>query len=610
MERPAVLVVDPNIDRRRALSLGLASEGYEVVPAVSTEEGRRFARGLGPAVIVAPTDIEVLDEATAMEHLAGADPGMPRTLVLLGRAPEDAEMRDEIRYLQIEGRSESEIVRRIRLVLIGREIGADPDDRLRSLVGDLLRYPLGELVAALEKALVTARIETRDGTVVLDRGEVRAARAGSVKGVKAYCRLARQKEGYFRVELGPVDVEPNISQSLESLVIASIEDGSHPYPDPKSVLEVRMGPAFFNTSFSGLQQRILGLAHDEATVGGVLDALPETDAEIAAELDALRDLGVVSWDQPEPEVRILTDSTADLSAEMAREHGIEVVPLTVHFGERIYRDRVDLDPASFYEMLEDEAEPHPFTNPVKVGEFARRYLEAAATQDVISIHISSELSLTAEHARFAAEAGRVSTGKMRKREQPPVIEVIDSRQVSLGLGLLAVFAARMAARGEKAERIAERIRSMRERIQTLFVVDTLEFLQKGGRIGKAQALLGTLLRIKPILGLVDGQVAPVDRARGSRAAMPKLIDRLTRGLDPDQHVFVGIAHAKAPVRAERLASLIEKELRVAEVFIAEMGPVVGTHVGTGCVGAVCFQPDPEEAALIAPLGTEAVLGTD
>ena len=146
---------------------------------------------------------------------------------------------------------------------------------------------------------------------------------------------------------------------------------------------------------------------------------------------------------------------------------------------------------------------------------------------------------------------------------------------------------------------------MRERIRILFVVDTLEYLQKGGRIGKARALLGTLLRIKPILGLVEGQVTPVDRARGSRAAIPRLIDLLTRDLDPDRHVFVGIAHAKAPVRAERLGRFVEQKLRVAEIFIAEIGPVVGTHVGTGCVGVACFQPDPEEAALIAPLGTEA-----
>lgn len=604
MERPAVLVVDPNVERRRALSLGLAAEGYEVVPAVSTEEGRRFAYGLAPAVIVAPVDIEVLEDATAMEHLAGPDPGMPRTLVLLGQAPEDAEMRDEIRYLQVEDREDSDIVRRIRLVLIGREVGVEPDERLRFLVGETLHYPLGELVQALARTLVTARIEVRDGSIFLEDGRVIAARSGTVLGVKAYCRLARQKEGHFRVELGQFDVEQDVTEGLEALVIAGIEDGGQRYPDAKSRLHVRMGPAFFNTTFNGLQQRTLELAHAEATVGEALDALQETDAEIALELDRLRELGVITWEQPEPEVRILTDSTADLSADVAREHGIEIVPLTVHFGERIYRDRVDLDPASFYEMLEDEAEPHPFTNPVKVGEFARRYWEAAATQDVVSLHISSELSLTAEHARFAAEAGRVPAAKMRRRERPPVLEVVDSRQVSLGLGLLAVFAARMAARGESAERIASRIRSMRDRIHTFFVVDTLEYLQKGGRIGRAQALIGTLLRIKPILGLVDGEVSPIDRARGARAAMPKLIDLITKRIDPDQHVFVGVAHAKAPVKAEHLARFVEQELRVAEIFIAEMGPVVGTHVGTGCVGVACFQPEPDEAALIAPLGTE------
>jgi DegV family protein with EDD domain len=167
--------------------------------------------------------------------------------------------------------------------------------------------------------------------------------------------------------------------------------------------------------------------------------------------------------------------------------------------------------------------------------------------------------------------------------------------------MLALFAARMARRGVQPEAIVEHLEAMRERIHVLFVVDTLEYLARSGRIGKARALVGNILGIKPILGVVDGEIVAVDRVRGGRAAHPKLVDLFRERVDPKRPVVVTVAHAKAPVWADRLRGLIEKNLKVEEVLIAEMGPVVVANAGPGTVGAAVFQPTEEERDLIARL---------
>jgi DegV family protein with EDD domain len=179
--------------------------------------------------------------------------------------------------------------------------------------------------------------------------------------------------------------------------------------------------------------------------------------------------------------------------------------------------------------------------------------------------------------------------------------VVDSGQVSLGLGLLALFAARMAARNETAAEIRRRLLTMAPRIHTLFVVDTLEYLARGGRIGRARALLGGLLGIKPILGVVEGEVAPVDRVRGGRAAHPRILEILKGRIETGRPVIAGVSHGNAPAWADRLEKLVREAFPVSELIQAEVGPVVGTHAGPGVVAVSLFQPAGDEAALIAPL---------
>ncbi|HWN43639.1 MAG TPA: DegV family protein, partial [Thermoanaerobaculia bacterium] len=478
-----------------------------------------------------------------------------------------------------------EIERRLLLVLLGREVGAEPDVKLESLVGDLAQTPLLELLRGLNRAQTSGRIELRAGQIWLDRGEVVAAVAGPVQGMKAFCRLGRMHEGPFQLFPGELAPQRSIEQELSSLIITAIEDSLGEFPDSRARLEVRGSASELNP----LQQQILGLAQGGATLQEVLDSLPPRDGEIVQELLTLEERGVLARRDPNPRVQIVTDSTADLPSDLVQAHGIAVVPLTVAFGKEVFRDRVDIQPGQFYKMLAT-SKAHPKSSPPPQPDFAERYREwLAQGHEVVSLHISAKLSKTFEHASAAAD----------EVDSSSAISVVDTGQVSAALGMLVLFAARMAARNETAAMIRERLLDMAPRIHTLFVVDTLEFLAKSGRIGKARALVGGLLGIKPILGMVDGEVAPVDRVRGGRAAHPRILEILHKRVEKDRPVVAGVSHANAPVWADRLRALVRDQFQVAKLIQTEVGPVVGANDGPGVVGVCLFQPREEEMGWVS-----------
>lgn len=605
MSRPAVLIVEPDSARRKQLAQGLARFGYEAVPSATEEEGRRFARGLGPGVIVADAGIAGFGDASILGEVRRATGATTRLLVLGETEATGEELPDEVLYLAAAGLEASELTRRVRLVLVGWELGIEPDTRLQSLVGDFSSTPVLEVVRGLGRALASGRLLLDGAELVFDRGEVIAARAGAARGVKAFCRVGARRQGPYRVILGRPGIQREIDEDLKSLIILAIEDRVADPPNPKARLEVSLGPSFFDTRFSELQQAILTEGQRGVRAGALLDRLEATDGEIYRELRELEALGVVALREPETGVRVVTDSTGDLPERLVREHGIRVVPLTVRFGNRVFRDGVDISPREFYELLERDP-AHPVSSPPSPAEFLDVYRAVAAEQDVVSVHLSAALSETSTHARKASEGGmreiRALRAERHEDGEPPVLEVVDSRQVSLGLGLLALFAARMAHRRVGAAEIARRVREMGDRVHVLFVVDTLEYLARGGRVGKAQAWVGSLLGIKPILGVAGGEVVPVDKVRGGRAAHPRMLQLFRERLEEGRPVVAAVAHAKAPVWADRLRGLLEAELSVREMLVGEMGPVVGTHAGPGTVGVALYQPvDEEEEKLIAPL---------
>jgi len=616
--RPTVLLIEPRAERLRELSHQLTAEGCEVVPLADLAKAQRFVEGLESAVIVLASAAlaSAGDPAAVFEGLAGlAGRGSGRSLVVLGDRPADEEnLPDSAAFLAVGGLDALEVTRRLLLVLLGRQIGIEPDARLVSLVGDLEVTPVIELLRALNQAGASGLIDLRGGTITFDRGAVVAATAGPARGLKAFCRLSRLHDGPLRFIPGNPGAstqagEPQgsaaseIVADLNSLILAAIEESLGELPDPRGALEIDLKPAFFTTAFTSTQQQILSLAQRGTTLQQVLDAIPERDGEIVQELLQLEDLGLVVRRIPAAAAQIVTDSTADLPADVARSHGITIVPLTVAFGKEVFRDRVDLQPGRFYNLLRERKE-HPASSPPSRDDFMPRYREPLLHgNEVISLHISARLSKTFENANAAAQ---VANAVLAESQRPGVaqesrVTVLDSGQVSLGLGLLALIAARLAARNEPAERIVRRLREMAPRVHTLFVVDTLEFLARGGRIGKARALLGGLLRIKPILGVTDGEIAPIDRVRGGRGVQPRLIELLQQRIDRQRPVLAGICHANAPAWADNLERLLRESFQIVDLIQAEVGPVVGANVGPGAVGVMLFQPAEEELRWVTPL---------
>ena len=610
MARPTVLVVDAKDTRRKELTRGLAEFGYEVVAARTAAEGIRFATGLTPSIIVAAHDLEGFGDASVLETMAkdASQEARPALLLLCDTEPADEGIPEDVLQLEVGGLTGAGILRKVHTVLLGLELGLESDARAESLVGDLGVRPLFDLLPLLQRTVVTGRLLLGDSEIALADGEVLAARAGKVTGVKALARIGRSATGTFRLLRVPPGVERSIEQDLLGLMARAMEDqhrwqeAKGKLPDLASRVALRMGPAFFSTQFSSTQQKILETLQGRPSVWVVVDTVSAFDGEVLEELLKLQQMDFVEFEEPEFSVRIVTDSTADLSPELALRLGIQVVPLSVIFGNEILRDGVDLTPGGFYKLLEARKDVYPRTNPPSKGEFRALYRSAAVRHELVSLHISEKLSQTVVNARAGFAEAQDALDAERGPGRPAVVEVIDGLQVSAGLGMLAILGARMAQRGVTAPEIRARLESMRERIHLLFAVNTLDYLARGGRIGKARALMGGILGIKPILGVVGGEVVPVDRVRGGKAAQPRLIELFKERVDPERPIMAIVAHATAPVWADRLSMLIKQQFKAAEISLTEIGPVVGSHAGPGTVGAAILQPEGEELALLAPAG--------
>ncbi|HHW14206.1 MAG TPA: DegV family protein [Firmicutes bacterium] len=278
-------------------------------------------------------------------------------------------------------------------------------------------------------------------------------------------------------------------------------------------------------------------------------------------------------------VRLVTDSTADLPESLVRKYGITVVPLYVHFGEEALRDGVDIWASEFYYRLENSG-LLPHTSQPSPGDFLEVYhplVEEGA--EVLSIHLSRALSGTCQSAEMAA--GMIGR---------PVVTVVDSGLASLGVGMVVLEAARRIEAGAGREEAAAAARRASERLRVYFVVETLEYLQKNGRIGRASGFLGSLLNVRPLLTLQDGVVTPVEKVRGKGKAVNRIFELLHERLG-DKPARFAVVHGDRPDEALSLADRVKREFNCVEPPIAGyVGPVIGCHVGPGLVGVVAL-PD-------------------
>jgi DegV family protein with EDD domain len=275
---------------------------------------------------------------------------------------------------------------------------------------------------------------------------------------------------------------------------------------------------------------------------------------------------------------IVVDSTADFPEAPDRFPNWRVVPLYVRFGDESYRDYEELTPHDFYERLRT-ADELPTTSQPTPGDFLAVYEQLSGYARVFSLHISGKLSGTLGSAQTAA-----------RQLEDDRVRVIDSDTASAAITMLGLAVQRRLDRGTTDEEVDELVARYGGESRLLFTVDTLEFLAKGGRIGRAKAMAGQLLHIKPILTITEGEVIPVKRVRGNQKAMQEFVREFTGSTTDEPGLRVGIAHADAPERAEALRKMVRAERPQAEIdVVTTLGAVVGTHAGPGTVGFFWFR---------------------
>ena len=272
---------------------------------------------------------------------------------------------------------------------------------------------------------------------------------------------------------------------------------------------------------------------------------------------------------------IVLDSTADFPEAPARFPNWRVVPLYVLFGDESYRDYVELAPPEFYSRLRT-AEQLPTTSQPTPGDFLKTYEELGQYERIYSLHLSAVLSGTYQSATTAAA------------ELGDKVRVVDSESASAAIAMLGLAIQRRLARGTTDDEIEGLLGRFLERAGLIFTVDTLEFLRRGGRIGRASAWAGQLLHVKPLL-TIQREVVPLKRVRGNRKAMQEFVTAFTSATEDTDTLKVGIAHADAPERATQLEKMVYAERPQAEVeVVTTLGAVVGTHAGPGTVGFFWF----------------------
>lgn len=277
-------------------------------------------------------------------------------------------------------------------------------------------------------------------------------------------------------------------------------------------------------------------------------------------------------------IAVVTDSASDLPAAVAKELGIIVVPLTIRFGEEELVDRRDLTPRQFWERCQ-RSPTLPETAAPSAGAFQAAFDQAAAAGagGAVCITLSSALSATYQAARAAARAAAPTLP----------VRVIDSRSITMGEGLMVIAGARMAAAGKALDDVAGAVDDLVGRTRVYGALATLDNLRKGGRIGAAAAMFGSLLSFKPIITVVDGAVEAESRQRTRARSLRYLVDKLHHH-GPVEHL--GIVHGEAP-DVDELVALAARAVPGADIVVSDLGPVIGTHAGPGAIG-LTFQVAP------------------
>ena len=284
---------------------------------------------------------------------------------------------------------------------------------------------------------------------------------------------------------------------------------------------------------------------------------------------------------------ILTDSTADISREVADRLGIVVIPLTVHFEDKSYLDRIDISNQEFYKHLKT-CKTLPTTSQISPGVFLETYQRLAdeGFEEIISVHLAKTLSGTVDSARIASQ---MVSDKIK-------VTVVDSLTATMGLGNFVTYLAKLISENAPMTKLQQALIEVPQKTSLYFLLDSLDNLEKGGRIGKASYLLGSILNIKPILRLEEGVIEGYDKVRGSKEnkALIRLADIVAQKIDPSKKLYASFGYNDRRESGEQLKKLLqERGIETDEASWQEIGSVVSCHIGLGAVGIAFFQLDEE-----------------
>ncbi len=282
---------------------------------------------------------------------------------------------------------------------------------------------------------------------------------------------------------------------------------------------------------------------------------------------------------PKQKIAIVTDSSAYIPNEARRGLNISVIPLWLIWDGKNYQDGVDIEPAAFYQRLK-ESKTLPTSSQPSAQEFALFYQKVAADTKcdaIVSVLVSSRISGTIASAQAAAA------------EHPELnIRIVDTLSCAMGLGFMVLAAARAAAEGKPVDEVVAAAEQMRSRVYMLFVVDTLDYLFKGGRISGGKHLLGTAFNIKPILHFDEGQIKPLTQARSKKKAIEQMLEIIRERLDGKKMVEAAVMDVNAPEEGDMVGEMIKEKFGPAGLHRTTVSPVVGTHVGPGTIGVAFY----------------------
>lgn len=279
-------------------------------------------------------------------------------------------------------------------------------------------------------------------------------------------------------------------------------------------------------------------------------------------------------------VAVVVDSTAFIPPDLVEKYDLHVIPLILNWEGKEYRDNIDIKPDEFYTRLKT-AKEMPTTSQPSAGEFHDLFTKLAESYDsILAIVISNDLS------------GTLASAKAARDMMPDFpIELVDSRNTAMALGFMVLAAARAIENGADHKEAAALARSLVDKVHLIFVLDTLEFLHRGGRIGGAQRFIGSMLAIKPLLHVLDGKVESLASVRTKRKAIKHMLDVFEEEVKGKSNVHTVVLNTLARGEAEEFAEEVKRRINPVEFFITDLSPVIGTHVGPGAVGVIYYAED-------------------